>query len=176
METSSVNSNQFPLLDMVLLFHVFSCYNTVRCFFSRYWSSSSPQSQKISEFSSKEDFSSGERLCRKEVENLMVNLGILCSHEIGEEELNESLGCEEISRLFEGEPSLEEVKEAFDVFDVNRDGFIDAKELQRVLCALGLKEGLKLENCFKIIRTFDEDGDGRIDFQKFVKLMGNSFC
>ncbi|KAE8661336.1 putative calcium-binding protein CML30 [Hibiscus syriacus] len=176
METSSVNSNQFPLLDMVLLFHGFSCYNTIKSFFSRYWSSSSPQPQKISEFSSTEDFSSGERLCRKEVENLMGNLGILCSHEREEEELNKSLGCEEISGLFEEEPSLEEVKETFDVFDVNRDGFIDAEELQRVLCVLGLKQGLKLENCIKMIQTFDEDGDGRIDFQEFVKLMENSFC
>ncbi|KAE8695777.1 hypothetical protein F3Y22_tig00110691pilonHSYRG00161 [Hibiscus syriacus] len=109
METSSSNSNQFPLLDMVLLFHGFSCYNTIKSFFSRYWSSS-PQPQKISGFSSKEGFSSGERLCGKDVETLMGNLGIFCSHE-REEELNESLGCEDISRLLEEEPSLEEVKE-----------------------------------------------------------------
>lgn len=105
----------------------------------------------------------------------MGNLGIFCSQE-SEEQLNESYGCEEISRLFEQEPSLEEVKQAFDVFDVNKDGFIDAEELQRVLCVLGLKQGLKLENCNSMINTFDEDGDGRIDFQEFVKFMENSFC
>ncbi|KAK8652498.1 hypothetical protein V6N13_126530 [Hibiscus sabdariffa] len=185
MGTLSVNSNsnQFPFLDMVLLFHGFSCYDTIKSFFSRY-GSSSPQSQTPSDWdlkdqksgvSSKEGFSSGERLSRKDVETLMGNLGIVCSHE-SEEGLNEPFGSEEISRLFEEEPSLEEVKEAFDVFDVNKDGFIDAKELQRVLCVLGLKQGLKLENCNKMIRSFDEDGDGRIDFQEFVKFMENSFC
>ncbi|KAB2085214.1 hypothetical protein ERO13_A05G366900v2 [Gossypium hirsutum] len=178
METSSANSNS----NMILLFHGFSCYNTVKSYVSRYWSFS-PQSQtsdwdlknQKSGFPSKEVLSGGERLCRKEVEILMGNLGIFCSQE-SEEQLNESYGCEEISRLFEQEPSLEEVKQAFDVFDVNKDGFIDAEELQRVLCVLGLKQGLKLENCNNMIKTFDEDGDGRIDFQEFVKFMENSFC
>ncbi|KAK5835224.1 hypothetical protein V6Z11_A05G410600 [Gossypium hirsutum] len=112
METSSANSNY----NMLLLFHGFSCYYTVKSYVSRYWSFS-PQSQtsgwdlknQKSGFSSKEVLSGGERLCRKEVEILMGNLGIFCSQE-SEEQLNESYGCEEISRLFEKEPSLEEVK------------------------------------------------------------------
>ena len=74
------------------------------------------------------------------------------------------------------EPSLEEVKQAFDVFDENKDGFIDARELQRVLYILGLKEARELENCKKMIRNFDENQDGRIDFNEFVKIMENSFC
>ncbi|KAK9188953.1 hypothetical protein WN944_020358 [Citrus x changshan-huyou] len=75
----------------------------------------------------------------------------------------------------EKEPSLEEVKDAFDVFDENKDGFIDALELQRVLCILGMKEGFQLENCKKMIKTFDENGDGSIDFKEFVKFMESSF-
>nr|KJB75730.1 hypothetical protein B456_012G053700 [Gossypium raimondii] len=166
METSSANSNS----NMILLFNGFSCYNTVKSYVSRYWSFS-PQSQ-TSDWDLKNQ---KPGLCRKEVEILMGNLGIFCSQE-SEEQLNESYSCEEISRLFEQEPSLEEVKQAFDVFDVNKDGFIDAEELQRILCVLGLKQGLKLENCNNMINTFDEDGDGRIDFQEFVKFMENSFC
>lgn len=114
-------------------------------------------------------------LCRADVEMVMGKLGIFCSQE--GEKLQERLGVDELSRLFEEkEPSLEEVKEAFYVFDENRDGFIDAKELQRVLCALGLMEGSELENCIKMIRSFDENGDGRIDFNEFVKFMENSLC
>ncbi|KAE8734508.1 putative calcium-binding protein CML30 [Hibiscus syriacus] len=95
----------------------------------------------------------------------MGNLGIFCSKE-----------SDELCRLFEEEePSLEELKEAFDVFDVNKDGFIDAQELQRVVCVLGLKEGLKIENCNKMINKFDVNSDGRIDFQEFVKLMEITF-
>ena len=193
METSSANSNSslFPLVDMNLLFHSLTCFKSIKSFFSRYWSF--PQSQyehgssktsgwennqnfecSSKEVSSTEKKEDGGRVCRKDVEKVMGNLGFFCSQE--SEELNESFGSDELSRLFEEEPSLEEVKQAFDVFDVNKDGFIDAEELQRVLCILGLKEGLKLENCNKMIKTFDEDGDSRIDFQEFVKFMEKSFC
>ncbi|KRH16684.1 hypothetical protein GLYMA_14G170400v4 [Glycine max] len=75
----------------------------------------------------------------------------------------------------EQEPSLEEVKQDFDVFDENKDGFIDDEELQRVLCILGLKEAAKLENCHKMIRIFDTNQDGRIYFIEFVKIMENCF-
>lgn len=114
-------------------------------------------------------------LSREDVKTVMGNLGIFCSSE--GEDLPESFCSNELSGLFdEKEPSLEEVKQAFDVFDENKDGFIDARELQRVLCILGLKEGSKLEDCQRMIRTFDENGDGRIEFFEFVKFMEASFC
>lgn len=116
-----------------------------------------------------------DNMCREDVEMVMGKLGIFCNPE--SEKLQERLGFNELSGLFEEkEPSLEEVKEAFYVFDENRDGFIDARELQRVLCVLGLSEGSRLEDCKRMIRDFDENGDGRIDFNEFVKFMENSFC
>lgn len=112
---------------------------------------------------------------RDEVKMVMEKLGIFCSSE--SEELEEKYGSKELSELFEEqEPSLKEVKMAFDVFDENKDGFIDAKELQRVLCILGLKEVSEVENCQKMIRNFDENHDGRIDFIEFVKIMESRFC
>ncbi|GFP87348.1 probable calcium-binding protein cml45 [Phtheirospermum japonicum] len=79
---------------------------------------------------------------------------------------------EEILGLFnEEEPSLEEIKETFGVFDVNKDGFIDGSELQGVLCNLGLK--CSLEECNGMIKPFDGNGDGLIDFREFVTLMEN---
>ncbi|CAK9162932.1 unnamed protein product [Ilex paraguariensis] len=116
-----------------------------------------------------------ECFCREEVEMVMGKLGICCHLE--GEKIQEKLGPDDLSNLFEEkEPSLEEVKEAFDVFDENGDGFIDERELQRILCALGLKEGLAVENCRMMIRVFDENGDDKIDFNEFVKIMENSFC
>ncbi|XAR65202.1 hypothetical protein NMG60_11009228 [Bertholletia excelsa] len=103
---------------------------------------------------------------------VMENLGIICDPD------REKLGEKEILALFEEEePSLGEVRAAFDVFDMNRDGFIDAGELQRVLRSLGLvEEGSQVENCKRMISAFDENGDGLIDFSEFLKFMENCFC
>ncbi|KAF5459729.1 hypothetical protein F2P56_019651 [Juglans regia] len=87
----------------------------------------------------------------------------------------EMLGSDEIEGLFEEEePSPEEVKQAFDMFDENNDGFIDAWELGKVLYTLGLVEPLEAE-CQSMISVFDDNGDGRIDFNEFVKLVEHSF-
>ncbi|GAB4829145.1 hypothetical protein Ancab_018809 [Ancistrocladus abbreviatus] len=89
------------------------------------------------------------------------------------------VGADEFRELFEvEEPSFKEIREAFDVFDQNRDGFIDAVELKRVLCCLGFEElGCgSIEHCGKMIRKFDENGDGVLDFNEFLKCMEKCLC
>ncbi|XP_057949338.1 probable calcium-binding protein CML46 [Malania oleifera] len=114
-------------------------------------------------------------LCRGELEVVMERLGMCCDPDGGE--LQESFGAVEAAELFEEEePTLEEVKEAFDVFDENRDGFIDASELQRVASCLGVKEGLGVEECRRMISAFDRNGDGMIDTNEFLKFMEDCFC
>ena len=110
-----------------------------------------------------------------EVKIVMEKIGTLCDDQLDAENYEEGMGPDEIAGLFEEEPSPEEVKEAFDIFDENNDGFIDAGELGRVLCSLGLMEPLEVE-CQRMIRVFDDNGDGRIDFKEFVKLVEHSFC
>ncbi|XVF54331.1 hypothetical protein PTKIN_Ptkin05aG0172600 [Pterospermum kingtungense] len=89
----------------------------------------------------------------------------------------ENLAADKIGGLFEEEgPSLEEVKEAFDVFDENKDGFIDAKELWHVLVSLGFSTEVSEEDCKRMINGFDDDFDGRIDLTEFMKVMETSFC
>ncbi|RDY03076.1 putative calcium-binding protein CML45, partial [Mucuna pruriens] len=130
--------------------------------------------EQISKSESKESIDSEDYLERDEVKMVMAKLGFFCSTE--SEELQHKYGSKEISELFEEqEPSIEEVKQAFDVFDENNDGFIDARELQRVLCILGLKEASQLENCHKMIRIFDTNQDGSIDFNEFLKIMEHRF-
>ncbi|KAI3808664.1 hypothetical protein L1987_24621 [Smallanthus sonchifolius] len=110
-----------------------------------------------------------------DLELLMADLGVSCHP--GGEKLPEVLNSTYIYNVFEAEqPRLGEVKEAFDVFDENKDGFIDAGELQRVLSVMGLKERVEVEDCRKMIGAFDENADGRIDFNEFVKFMENTFC
>lgn len=115
-----------------------------------------------------------EKLSGKNVERVMEVLGL--DYDLDGEEIQERIGAHDLSELFEDGPSLDEVKEAFDVFDANKDGFIDAKELRKVLCDLGLEDGSEVEECRNMIRAVDENGDGLIDFGEFVKFMEKSFC
>lgn len=65
----------------------------------------------------------------------------------------------------------ENLKDAFRVFDKDADGFINALELQSVLVSLGIEEGRSLKNCEQMIQSVDVDGNGRVDFKEFKKLM-----
>ncbi|KAL8529498.1 hypothetical protein ACS0TY_006795 [Phlomoides rotata] len=112
---------------------------------------------------------------RGDVEVVIRSLGMSCNRD--EDKLPASVDADDLFNLFEEQnPSLDELKEAFDVFDENRDGFIDAKELHKVLCALRLTQASELQSCTKMIRMFDENGDGRVDFDEFVKFMEASLC
>ncbi|KAL6009113.1 hypothetical protein ACLOJK_022340 [Asimina triloba] len=105
----------------------------------------------------------------EDIKMVLQRLGISPSPEDAGEKMIPALFADE-------EPSLEEVMEAFHVFDENRDGFIDAKELQRILSKLGFREASNPNLCNVMIRAFDENGDGRIDFKEFVKLIEKDFC
>lgn len=79
---------------------------------------------------------------------------------------------EGVSQLLEQkEASLEELREAFAVFDQDGDGFISVIELQEVMCRLELAEGMKLEDCEKMIESVDRNGDGKIDFYEFKDML-----
>lgn len=58
---------------------------------------------------------------------------------------------------------------AFEVFDIDKDGFISAAELHRVLSDLG--EVLTEEDCLTMICNVDRNGDQRVDFSEFKYLM-----
>ncbi|KAL3813390.1 hypothetical protein ACJIZ3_014658 [Penstemon smallii] len=125
--------------------------------------------------STKQEKRTDQSVCRGEMELVLRSLGMTNNSE--EEKLPARLDFDQLFNLFEEEhPTFNEVKEAFDVFDKNGDGFIDAGELQNVLCALGFKEGSEKENCWRMIGVFDENDDGRIDFDEFLKIMETSSC
>lgn len=79
-----------------------------------------------------------------------------------------------LSFLEEKEASLEELEEAFYVFDRQEDGFIDARKLWSVLRRLGFKEDFRLEDCESMISVFDQNGDGKIDFSEFRNMLENA--
>ncbi|KAM0941097.1 putative EF-hand domain-containing protein [Dioscorea sansibarensis] len=75
--------------------------------------------------------------------------------------------------LEEKEASMEELEEAFYVFDRQEDGFIDARKLWSVLRRLGFKDNFRLEDCERMISVFDQNGDGKINFSEFRNMLEN---
>ncbi|MCD9638261.1 hypothetical protein HAX54_022113 [Datura stramonium] len=71
----------------------------------------------------------------------------------------------------EGEKRERDLKDAFDVFDDDKDGLISEEELSKVLSSLGLNQGKKLDDCKEMIRNVDVDGDGMVNFDEFKKMM-----
>ena len=74
------------------------------------------------------------------------------------------------SKKFElTEEQKQEIREAFDLFDTDGSGTIDAKELKVAMRALGFEP--KKEEIKKMIADIDKDGSGSIDFQEFMTMM-----
>merc|ERR1712118_580856 len=64
---------------------------------------------------------------------------------------------------------IQEIREAFDLFDTDGSGTIDAKELKVAMRALGFEP--KKEEIRKMINDIDKDGNGAIDFNEFLGMM-----
>ncbi|XP_039831428.1 probable calcium-binding protein CML8 isoform X2 [Panicum virgatum] len=62
-----------------------------------------------------------------------------------------------------------EIKEAFDLFDIDGSGTIDARELNVAMRALGFE--MTPEQINQMIAEVDKDGSGTIDFDEFVHMM-----
>ncbi|KAG8497490.1 hypothetical protein CXB51_008694 [Gossypium anomalum] len=63
----------------------------------------------------------------------------------------------------------QEIKEAFELFDTDGSGTIDAKELNVAMRALGFE--MTEEQIEQMIADVDKDGSGAIDFDEFVYMM-----
>jgi len=63
----------------------------------------------------------------------------------------------------------QEIKEAFDLFDADKDGSIDYHELKVAMRALGFD--LKKAEVLKILRDHDKTGHNLIEYEDFAKIM-----
>ncbi|KAH9320910.1 hypothetical protein KI387_015549, partial [Taxus chinensis] len=64
--------------------------------------------------------------------------------------------------------SLKDLRDAFQIFDLDGNGAISCDELHRVLRNLG--EDSTMEDCELMIRGADCDGNGSIDFEEFKTM------
>ncbi|XP_063909615.1 uncharacterized protein LOC135127162 isoform X2 [Zophobas morio] len=67
------------------------------------------------------------------------------------------------------EEQKHDIKEAFDLFDTDGTGKIDAKDLKVAIRALGFEP--KKEEIKKMIADVDVKGTGKLSFDDFVQLM-----
>ncbi|CAK0857353.1 unnamed protein product [Prorocentrum cordatum] len=64
---------------------------------------------------------------------------------------------------------IEEIKEAFDLFDTDQSGEIDLKELKAAMASLGYES--KNDTIFLMLSELDTDGSASLDFEEFLGLM-----
>ncbi|XP_017272868.1 caltractin [Kryptolebias marmoratus] len=67
------------------------------------------------------------------------------------------------------EEQVQEVKEAFDLFDTDGTGTIDVKELKVAMRALGFEP--KKEELKSVVSEFVNDGSGTVYFSEFLNMM-----
>jgi calcium-binding protein CML len=63
----------------------------------------------------------------------------------------------------------DELRYAFDLYDLDKYGFISPEELHIVLNKLG--EKCSLSDCQRMISNVHADGDGKVNFEAFKKMM-----
>jgi len=67
------------------------------------------------------------------------------------------------------EEQRQEIKEAFDLFDSEGNGVIDAKELKVAMRALGFEP--KREEVVRILQQLDRTGENVIKYEEFLDVM-----
>lgn len=74
-----------------------------------------------------------------------------------------------ISRPGFNQSEIEELREAFNLFDLDGNGTIDAKELKAAMESLGFENRNKM--VYEMISDVDKNGSGDIDFEEFLDIM-----
>merc|ERR1712227_937430 len=64
---------------------------------------------------------------------------------------------------------LDEIREAFSLFDSDASGMIDIRELKAAMRALGFE--VKNDELKKMVTDIDNDGSGTIEFAEFLAMM-----
>ncbi|KAJ6356708.1 hypothetical protein OIU78_004746 [Salix suchowensis] len=139
-----------------------------------------PQAEELEHVFKKFDVNGDGKISSAELGSIMANLG----HQATEDELQTMItefdadgdgfiDLQEFVALntqgLDTNEIMENLKDAFSVYDVDGNGSISAEELHKVMASLG--EPCSMPECRKIISGVDSDGDGMIDFEEFKVMM-----
>lgn len=116
-------------------------------------------------------------LTPKDLPNLMracglnpTNAEIQATIEDMDEELEGLINFETFSKMMlaniKDEDPEEKIREAFKVFDMEGNGFMEAAELREVMTSLG--ERLTEEEANDLIKEADNDNDGMVNYEEFI--------
>jgi Ca2+-binding EF-hand superfamily protein len=64
---------------------------------------------------------------------------------------------------------IQEIKDNFEYFDKNKSGYLDKRELRGALTSLGEESSKAAVD--QVLKTYDADGDGKVDYKEFEKFM-----
>jgi calcium-binding protein CML len=110
----------------------------------------------------------GESVTADEVKDMIAEVDVSGTGTI---ELNEFMFM--MAKRQQTDDAKNDPRAAFDVFDANKDGFIDEQELSDGMERLG--EKLTLQECREIIATADKDKDGKLSFAEFLSMSDNQY-
>ena len=80
-----------------------------------------------------------------------------------------------MAKIMGEEENEKEIREAFQALDTNGDGVITSFELRRAVFNLNLRKKPSREKVDDMIQKADTDGDGRVNYQEFVRLWKSEF-
>ena len=69
------------------------------------------------------------------------------------------------------EEQRQEIRDAFELFDADKDSYIDYHELKVAMRALGFE--VKKQDVLKVLREYEREGNGRISFEDFYEVMSD---
>lgn len=113
----------------------------------------------------------GQQLSESEVQSLMKTADINQDGVIDDDEFVQ-LMCRYFGRVSGEEDEMETLREAFNVFDRDKSGFISALEIKQVFLDLG--ERLSDADVQSLILVADTNNDGHISFEEFCKIVKSS--
>ena len=79
------------------------------------------------------------------------------------------LGVKKRTRQDLSDEQRQEIKEAFELFDTDKTGTIDYHELKVCMRALGFD--VKKQEVLNLMREFDREGSGQIEYPDFLEIM-----